>query len=187
MLVATGATGATGPTGPTGAGAIIPFASGLPVNMTSIVGGLAGLPAFVGFGTGFSGVQILSSTINLVGETSSLAFSVPRDGTITAISATASVAAALSIGLTDIEITAQLYQSTAPDNSFAAVPGAIVTLAPTLSGIISIGDFASGITTGLSIPVTAETRLLLVFSITADGLTVVNTLEAFLGGGVAIE
>ena len=66
-----GATGATGPEGPPGASAIIPYSSGSPVTLTSLVGGLVGLPAFVGFGSSAQGIDALGATINLEGTVSS--------------------------------------------------------------------------------------------------------------------
>ena len=82
---------------------------------------------------------------------------------------------------------AQLYQSVTPNNTFTPVPGAEVTLAPALTGIISIGDISSGETTGLSIPVTAGTRLLWVMSATADGLSLVNTVAGYTSGGMTVS
>ena len=85
-----GPTGATGPTGAAGTGAIIPFASGLPVSMTTIAGGLAGIPAYIGFGSSVQGLTILGSTINITnagGTLSNFAFQVPRNGIITSFSA----------------------------------------------------------------------------------------------------
>ncbi len=96
---ADGVTGATGPAGIAGTGAIIPFASGLPVALTTIAGGLAGLPAFVGFGSNVQGLTVLGSTINITnaaGTLSNFAFQVPRDGIITSFSAFFSTTAALS-------------------------------------------------------------------------------------------
>ena len=40
----------------------------------------------------------------------------------------------------------------------------LIDLAPSLSGIVSIGTLLNGALTGLNIPVTTQTRLLLVFS-----------------------
>lgn len=56
--------GPTVATGAAGTGAIIPFASGLPVSLTTIAGGLAGIPAFVGFGSSAQGLTLLGSTIH---------------------------------------------------------------------------------------------------------------------------
>ena len=68
----TGPTGATGPTGVAGTGAIIPFASGTPVVLTTIAGGLAGLPAFVGFGSSAQDITLLGSTIDITNASGTL-------------------------------------------------------------------------------------------------------------------
>ncbi len=189
----TGATGATGPTGPTGtagSSAIIPFASGLPVAPTTIALGLAGLPAIVGFGNSTVLPNILGATIDLTGSTgllANLAFSMPRDGIITSIAAYFSVVIGLTLIGTNITVHAQLYQSTTPNNIFSPIAGTEVTLAPSFGGIIVIGSIASGILTGLNISVTAETRLLMVFSITADGVSLINTLTGYASAGVSIN
>ncbi|MEK4661090.1 exosporium glycoprotein BclB-related protein [Priestia sp. FSL H7-0729] len=187
---ATGVTGSTGITGATGSGAIIPFASGGPAILTTIAGGLVGTTSLIGFGSSATGVSILGGTIDLtgtvVGPLINFAFSVPRDGVITSIAAYFSTTAALALVGSTVTITAQLFSSPTPDNAFTAVPGAIVTLAPSLTGIIALGSISNGITNGLTIPVTAETRLLLVFSATASGLTLVNTVVGYASGGVNI-
>ncbi|WP_082461509.1 exosporium glycoprotein BclB-related protein [Pedobacter sp. PACM 27299] len=175
---------------PVNGGAIIPFASGLPLTMTTIAGGLVGTTGVVGFGSSASGVNLLSGTIDLTGAAGTLlnfAFSAPRSGTIKSMSAFFSTTAALSLIGTTVSINAQLYQSTTPNNSFTAVPGALVTLAPPLTGIISLGTTANGITTGLSIPVTAQTRYILVFSATASGLSLLNTVVGYASAGLSIE
>lgn len=186
----TGVTGSTGVTGATGSGAIIPFASGGPAILTTIAGGLVGTTSLIGFGSSATGVSILGGTIDLtgtvVGPLINFAFSAPRDGVITSIAAYFSTTAALALVGSTVTITAQLFSSPTPDNAFTAVPGAIVTLAPPLTGIIALGSISNGITTGLAIPVTAETRLLLVFSATATGLSLVNTVVGYASGGVNI-
>ncbi|CAM4382813.1 exosporium glycoprotein BclB-related protein [Paenibacillus xylanexedens] len=187
---ATGLTGVTGVTGATGSGAIIPFASGGPAILTTILGGLVGTTSLIGFGSSATGVSILGGTIDLtgtiVGPLINFAFSVPRDGVITSIAAYFSTTAALALVGSTVTITAQLFSSPTPNNAFTAVPGAVVTLAPPLTGIIALGSISNGITTGLAIPVTAQTRLLLVFSATAAGLTLVNTVVGYASGGVNI-
>ena len=195
----TGPQGPQGPTGPTGlqgvagSSTIIPYASGLPVTLTTIAGGLVGTTALVGFGNSANGVSILGGNIDLSGASIvagtpiNMAFSAPRDGTITAISAYFSVTTALSITGTTVTITAQLYRSTTPNNTFTAVPGAVVTLAPALTGLLAIGASSNGLITGLNIPVTSQTRLLLVFSATATGLSLAQTIIGYASGGVAIS
>ncbi|MBW4081128.1 exosporium glycoprotein BclB-related protein [Paenibacillus sp. S150] len=187
---AAGATGATGDTGATGAGAIIPYASGLPAVLTTVLGGLLNTSSLIGFGNSATGVSVAGGIIDLTGAAGTLlnfAFSAPRDGTITSLAAYFSTTAALSLVGSTVTITAQLFQSTTPDNTFTAVPGAAVTLAPPLTGILSLGTISSGLTTGLSIPVAAGDRLLMVFSasITA-GLDVAATLAGYASGGLTI-
>lgn len=187
---ATGNTGATGATGANGSTSIIPLASGLPISLTTIVGGLAGIPAFIGFGSSAPGLTILGSSIDLTnpsGTLSNFAFSMPRAGTITSLSAYFSTTAALSLLGSSITIRAQLYVSNTPNNVFTPIPGAVVNLSPALSGTISIGTISSGITTGLSIPVTAQSRLLMVYSAQASGLSLVNTVVGYASAGIEIS
>jgi BclB C-terminal domain-containing protein len=158
--------------------------------MTTVAGGVVGTTGLVGFGSSASGITLLGGNIDLtggvLGPLINFAFSVPRAGTITAIAAYLSTTAALALVGTTITVTAQLYSSTTPDNIFSPVPGASVTLAPPLTGILSIGTISNNITTGLAIPVTPETRLLLVFSATAAGETLINTVEGYASAGVSI-
>lgn len=70
------------------AGSIIPFSSGITEFFISIASGTTRVASLIGFGTAITGVTILSdNTIDLTGLLSE-AFSVPRNGNITAISAT---------------------------------------------------------------------------------------------------
>ncbi|MDF1493894.1 exosporium glycoprotein BclB-related protein [Caproiciproducens sp. CPB-2] len=154
-----------------------------------MAGGLAGTPAFIGFGSSAEGLTVLGASIDLTGGpgiTVNEAFSVPRDGTITSVAAFFSTTVALSLVGSTVTITAQLYESTTPDNTFTPIAGTLVTLAPPLTGAISLGTVSSGVVTGLSIPVTAETRLLMVYSITAAGLTLANTVSGYASAGVTI-
>ncbi len=172
-------------------GALVPFSSGLPITMTTVVGGLPGTSSIIGFGNSATDVSIAGGAINLTGGAGTLlnfAFSMPADGTITDMSAFFSSTAALVLIGSAIDITAQLYSSSTPDNTFTAVPGASVTLSPTLTGILTLGTTASGTTSGLSIPVTAGTRLLLVFSaqVTA-GIDVSTTIFGYGSAGVKIQ
>jgi len=186
----TGPTGSTGITGPTGSSAIIPFASGGPAVMTTVAGGLVGTTSVLGFGSSATGISLSGGTIdltgNVLGPIINFAFSAPRDGTITAIAAYFSTTLALSLLGSTVTITAQMYSSTTPNNIFTAIPGAIVTLAPPLTGVVSLGSISNGITTGLSIPVTAQTRLLMVFSATATGTSLINTVVGYASAGLTI-
>ncbi|QRQ99430.1 exosporium glycoprotein BclB-related protein [Dyadobacter sandarakinus] len=166
--------------------AIIPYASGLPVTMTTLVGGLAGTSSLVAFGNSTTGVSLIGGIIDLT-STPNMAFTVPRAGTITSLAANFSATIALSLVGTAVTVTAQLFVASNGSNVFTAIPGASVTLAPSLTGIISIGTTNAGITTGLAIPVNAQDRLLLVFSSTATGLSLANTVTGYAGGGLSIN
>jgi BclB C-terminal domain-containing protein len=182
-------TGVTGTTGTDGNGSIIPASSGLPISITTIAGGLAGIPGFVGFGNSAPGTSDLGDTIDLTGSPGTLlnfAFSVPRAGTISAVAAFFSTTAALTLVGSTITITARLYSSTTPNNTFSLIDGATVTLAPALTGIVAIGTISNGIATGLSISVSAQDRLLVVFSATAAGLSLINTVEGYASAGITI-
>ncbi len=171
--------------GQDGRGAIIPFASGPPISLLFDSGKSTG--AAIGFGNSVSGVNYFNGLIDLTG-TENMAFSVPRDGLITSVAAFFSTNTAISLIGSTITISAQLYASSTPDNTFTAVPGAKVYLSPFFSGFIPIGMVSNGILTGLAIPVTAETRLMLVFSIELLGdIQIATSLSGSASGGVAID
>jgi len=158
--------------------------------MSTILGGLAGTAGLLGFGSSASNVTLVGGTIDLTGTALGpiidFAFSVPENGTITSISAFFSDTVALSLVGTTITITAQLYSAPANSNIFNPVVGASVTLSPSLTGIVSLGDISSGVTTGLAIPVTSTTRLLMVYSATAEGLSLINTVSGYASAGIKI-
>ncbi|WP_425060453.1 exosporium glycoprotein BclB-related protein [Sporomusa carbonis] len=188
---ATGATGDTGPTGPTGAGAIIPFASGTPITLTTVLGGTANTLGLIGFGSSTDGITLVGGTIDITGTGTgallNFAFSAPRNGTITSIAAYFSTALALPLVGSTVTITAQLYSSTTPNNVFSPVPGATVTLSPSLTGMLPLGTISNGITTGLAIPVTQETRLLMVFSVAVTaGIDIATVVVGYGSAGLTI-
>jgi BclB C-terminal domain-containing protein len=158
--------------------------------MTTIGLGLADTAGILGFGSSAASISIAGGTIDLTGTALgpiiNYAFSVPRDGTITSITAYFSNTVALALVGSTITITAQLYSSTTPDNTFTPVVGASVTLVPALTGIVALGAISNGITTGLAIPVTEEERLLMVFSATAAGVSLINTVVGYASAGVSI-
>ena len=168
----------------TSASAIIPYASGNPVSMTTYQA-LSILPSFVGFGSSAQGLTRAFETINL-GEMASshLAFSVPRAGMIESISAYFSNLSALS-ERGQFLLTAQLYGSDTPNDVFTAIESAKVTL--TLPGVLLAGSTFSGSVTGLNVPVNANTRLLMVYTarLLYPSFDVV-TVSGYASGGVAI-
>lgn len=187
---AAGPAGPTGATGPAGPSTIIPFASGNPFTVSTFLAGQPGTGALIGFGSGIDNVNLSSGTIDLTGAagtTLNFAFGMPRDGTITSISVYFSSTVAQSLVGTTVTLTGQLYESTAPNNTFTPIPGTLVTLAPAMTGVLATGTVSNGITTGLAIPVTAQTRLLFVGSATATGISLLNSVNGYWSAGVAIQ
>ena len=173
-------------------GSIIPYASGGPITMTAIAGGLVNTAGLVGFGNSASAISALGGTIDLSGTLLAFpildfAFSVPRIGTITSISAFFSTTAALALALATVTVTAQLYRSTTPDNIFTPIPGASVALSPTLTGIVPVGTILTGLNDSISVPVSPGDRLLMVFTITGTGITVLTTVAGYASAGITIE
>ena len=80
--------------------AIIPYASSVPVSLTTIAGGFTGLGSLIGFGNSLAGVGLTAGNIDLTGGTginTNFGFSVPRNGTIKSITGFFSNTAALSL------------------------------------------------------------------------------------------
>jgi BclB C-terminal domain-containing protein len=157
--------------------------------MTTEAGGLVGEAAMLPMsGVGQANAHPEDGALDTTGGpgTVEIPQSFPRDGTITSLSAYFSTTQALDLIGTTVTVTAQLYTSTTPDNVFRPVPGAEVTLSPELVGVISIGTISNGITTGLSIPVTAQTRGMLVFSVTATGVSLVDTIEGYASASAGV-
>lgn len=182
-----GNTGSTGATGATPiANAIIPLSSGKPISMTTNNEGVDGVPSFIGFGSSDIGVEALKPTINIT-ELANHAFSMPRDGVITSLSAFFSTSQQINLTGTNATINARLYSSSTPSNVFTEIPRTLITLTPALTGIVNEGSISRGILTGLAIPITAETRLMVVFTSKSTGEKFQNTIVGYASAGIGIS
>ena len=185
----TGATGVTGPTGPTGAtGAsetIIPIASGDPVTLTTNVVDAEGVPSFVGFGSAVAGNQALTESIDM-SMISNYAFSMPTDGTIDRLTAFFSTSIPSDLTNTEVTISARLYISETPNNTFTEIPGTILNLTPTLTGNVPVNSIVTGSLTDLNIPVSAGSRLLFVIAASSTGDIFQNSIIGYVSGGIGI-
>jgi BclB C-terminal domain-containing protein len=142
--------------------------------------------AAIGFGAGASSILPVGGQLLLSGLVSE-AFSMPRSGVITSIAAYFSSTVGLSLLGSTVTITAQLYRSTTPDDVFTAIPGTAVTLSPSLTGNVLVGARAFGLLSGLNIAVSANTRLMLVFSASVTGGTpIAAAIAGIASAGVAI-
>lgn len=188
MNVPTGPQGVTGPAGPVArTSTIIPFASGEAGFLTSSMAGQRSSVATIGFGNTYQIIapnDPLNLPINTGAEQKQLAFSMPCNGVITDMTVYFSLVSAGTLGINDI-ITAQRFYSSAPNNSFMSLADAKVVFSQ-IAGGASIGTIRYGTTTGLSIPVTIGTRLLMAFyNTTVNNVT--SSLSGFMSGGVRIE
>ncbi|HLU88950.1 MAG TPA: exosporium glycoprotein BclB-related protein, partial [Cyclobacteriaceae bacterium] len=171
---------------PASSGNIIPFASGQPIELATVPGGITAISAAIAFGNSTNVIQSLGPLdMTMVPN---MAFSVPRDGLITSISGFFSASVGIILSSSTLQITAQLFSATPNDNFFYPVPGASVTLGPALSGLINTGDVSNGHVNGLAIPVTAGTRLMLVVNpAIVGGVDIVTTVTGYFSGGLVIE
>jgi len=169
-------------TPPVATGSIIPFSSGpTPVILVSGLGGLIGTVSLVGFGTNITGISLTGTIIDLSAVTGTEAFSVPRAGTITSISAT--FKSAVTLALTQpATVRAQIYRAVAGSSIFSPTT-AFVDLAPALT-TLAVGTLTFGTANVTPVPVAAGDRLLMVFSATTSSL--VETITGSVSAGINI-
>jgi BclB C-terminal domain-containing protein len=148
-----------------GESVIIPYASATPIVMTALVGGAADKGSAIGFGNSTNGL----TDADILAGISNMAFTVPRAGVITTISATFISTSLPNPTFIDPTVSAQLYKASAGSNTFAGVPGGGVTLPPFVENS-PIGTTAQATVSGLNIPVSTGERLMLVFF--ATGYTI---------------
>ena len=138
--------------------------------MTTVVGGLVGTSTAVPLegDQGDSTVSQSGGTITNSGNNYSLPGQVlPDPITITGISASFVNTVGEAIpALSTISLTAQVWVSSDGGTTYIALPGALVNLEPSYTGVIALGEVSSGSTFGLSIPVPAGNLAMVVFSIT---------------------
>jgi BclB C-terminal domain-containing protein len=84
-------------------------------------------------------------------------------------------------------VQADLYAAAEGSNTFTPVPGTGVVLSPQLTGAINAGTTITGTVSGMSVPATAGSRLMLVFSSTAAGPSLINTVSGYYSSGLSIE
>jgi len=167
----------------------IQYSSGTPVTLTSIAGGLAGLPALIGFGSSVQGLTNLGETIDLSSYPPSVlsyVFTVSCPGTINTINSYFSTTLSLNLVLSSVKVSSRLYESTSSSNIFSFVPGSQVDLEPTLTGVVAVGTNLSK-AKSISISVTAGTRLLMVYFITSAGVNLINSVSGSANADVLIN
>ncbi|MEB2279230.1 hypothetical protein LAV73_04320 [Lysinibacillus xylanilyticus] len=146
-------------------GAIIPFSSGN-----------THLASLIGFGTAIDLVPIANNTINLTGLLNE-AFTVPREGNITAISASYTALGG-QVESGSVTIRAQIFRAPIGSNSFTGT-SASVDLAPTITEPIPLGLLLFASANIPPVPVAPGDQLLMVFYISS--LPGDTTVDLILG------
>lgn len=184
-----GPIGPQGEPGPAGGGSIVYAASsGEPAVLTTGPGGLVDQVAVLPLSGDQAGsAQLSGPVLDMTGGPSQIvpAQTFPTDETIKSMTVFASTTVAQALVGTTVTVTAQLYTSTTPDNTFTPVPGAVVTASPPLTGVVPIGAISNGITTGLAIPILAQTRGVIVVSVTATGISLINTVPMYVSASIS--
>jgi len=184
-----GPEGPQGEPGPAGTGSIVYAASsGEPAVLTTAPGGLTAQVAVLPLSGDQAGsAQLTGGPLDLTGGPGQIvpAQTFPTTETIESMTVFTSTTAAQNLIGTTVTVTAQLYTSSTPDNTFTPVPGAVVTASPPLTGVVPIGTISSGITTGLSIPVPAQTRGVIVVSAEATGVSLINAVPMYVSASLS--
>ncbi|MFC5590642.1 exosporium glycoprotein BclB-related protein [Sporosarcina soli] len=171
---------------PRSTASIIPFSSGtVPAVLVTTALGLVGTTSAIGFGTSVPGITISAlNTIDL-GVLPSEAFVVPREGNITALSASFITTLAFAAATGPTTIRAQIYRAPEGSTTFTAT-GAFVDLAPPIPAPIAVGAVSTGNGSFAPVPVSVGDRLLLVFSATTSTAVAV-TVTGNAAAGITIE
>lgn len=138
----------------------------------------------IGFGTSIPLPSVLGATIAIPGVNEN--FTVPRATTITEIAANFSLTVATTIPTGSVAVHAVLLSAAAGSTTYAPIAGTDVTLAPDYSGILAIGATVSGSLTGLSIPIAANTKVIMAFYAEGIGLAPISVLTGNASAGIAM-
>ncbi|MEG0314030.1 MAG: exosporium glycoprotein BclB-related protein [Erysipelotrichaceae bacterium] len=182
-----GATGPVGPMGPVGSTIIVPFASGMPIKLSTK--DCDDTNAFLGFGNSCKGIPTVGQQIDMnqgCGCAVNMAFSIPRTAKITSISAYFSSTCNANLSNTVAIIEAAIYIANA-NNVFTLAPTSVLNLTPALTGIIQKGTNCMGIANNLNITLNPMDRILLVFSIAANSSATNINIEGFASAGICME
>ena len=183
---ATGPTGATGPAGIASAEKMLLFASGNPITMSTTEEGLPGRPAFIGFGASGQPAWPLTPTIEvekLMGSVSGFCFTVPFPIEINSLIAFMNVFPLPAGTVSTVTIKAQLYEAGETSKIFSPIEETLITLTPsitaeTLTGTMLRGEVRANRT------VEKNTRLMLVFSATADQPEQIHTIWGYVSASL---
>ena len=183
-----GTHGVPGPAGPSVAGQ--GYASGPPIVLSAI----SSLPetrlvGLVGSGNSASGVTLLSAgvtpTLDITNPGIALfsqIYVAPQARTFTSLYAYFQLTAGITVGGT-VSVNVSLYTAPTTGNIFTRANSTLVTLTPTLTGVVNIGTLLSG-SAALAFSVPAGTRYTLVYDTESTGLTVLLAIAGTASAGL---
>ncbi|MFJ8516388.1 exosporium glycoprotein BclB-related protein [Lysinibacillus xylanilyticus] len=163
-------------------GSIIPFSSGNTLSIVDIIADVK-TASLIGFGSAINDVVIIGNTRDLTGFFIE-AFTVPREGKITAISATFSlITGQVSDGTATIR--AQIFLAPEGSNIFTGT-SASIDLAPPLAGTV-LGEISYASANISPVPVSPGDQLLMLFYISSKtGNSVIYVLRGNASAGIKI-
>ena len=183
---ATGPTGATGPAGIASAEKMLLFASGNPITMSTTEEGLPGRPSFIGFGASGQPAWPLTPTIEvekLMGSVSGFCFTVPFPIEINSLIAFMNVFPLPAGTVSTVTIKAQLYEAGETSKIFSPIEETLITLTPSITAETPIGTMLRG-EVRANRTVEKNTRLMLVFSATADQPEQIHTIWGYVSASL---
>lgn len=123
-----------------------------------------------------------SQIVNLAGGPFAFAFSMPDNAVLNSFAMFFTNSAGLTLTET-LTVGAQIFSSPAPPtNTFNGL--ATTPIEVPITGIVAPGTAFFGRVTGLNLPVTAQTRLLVVFYVKTNAPSGVGTLTGYAGAGI---
>jgi|GEM_PF-1102865 len=186
---ARGERGERGPRGESGSGAhaILPFASGRPIELTTQCGETRGHGAFLGFGNSATTPMPLGGVIDISGGPGlnlDYAFCVPHSCHVTSMSAYFSTVLPVDARC-GVQIYAQLYHSDGHDNIFKPLDGARLELEPRLCDRnCKVGVRAHATRRDMSVRLKEGSRVMMVFYAKSKE---VHTVIGYASAGIVIE
>ncbi|CAG7644015.1 hypothetical protein PAESOLCIP111_04603 [Paenibacillus solanacearum] len=155
--------------------------------VSTIIGG-SGIYSVLGSGGGANS-QTLYSTgpLNLSAEPALTAVAQPitRNGTLTQVEASFKNTIAQSLVGSTITVYADIYVDHNNDNIYEKATG--VTLAPAYTGLVPIGETITAQSTGLQVPITAGSKLLVVYYAESMGIQMVTNLPGEVEANITIK
>lgn len=171
---------------------MIPYASGTPVSLTTITGGLAGTYATLGFGSHAASSTVLDTTLDLAstgGGMANTSYVTPNSITYESITAVFSTVGNLNLIATDVTIFAAMYSAPIDSNTYTQVAGSKVMLEPSLSGIVAPGTIVSGHLGGIASEgsiIEGQHKVVIAVWAEAEGLILVNSLSGYASASVCV-